>query len=670
MSACVLIRILMKMAPTDMIPEAVIQKPRELWEHPWSTKGERCPAYERRFPTCPQMPIVLDCEVMHDIESDNGAKRETKRRCKLAVEAPYLFKKVIGVDVAYFFQTNFLDMRARTLSIEATNETFSSRVEIFEKCRYYAHPDNPNWTCFDQTATLDIKNFFGFEHSMEKMGMKQYTQLILKGKEIIEFFIKELEQEGITHVDKWVDPVGTETPVIEEKKENQNETQVPVDQEKSLKEFLDADYILKYLGQLSPLQESRLVQLRQRLEEESELNKIPDYPTLLRFLRARDFSIDKSAAMLLDSLKWREQHRVDHLLDEYRMPSVLTKHFPGGWHEFDKDGRPLYILRLGHMDVKGLLKSIGEDGLLKLTLHICEEGLRKMQEQTNRQEKPIWSWCLLVDLEGLSMRHLWRPGVKALLRIIEVVEQNYPETMGRVLIVRAPRVFPILWTIVSAFIHENTRQKFLFFGGPDCLHIEDGLELYMPVDKIPDFLGGPCTTLIHEGGLVPKSLYRNESVDEHDGGHHDHNGLYQTQNLTPGQLFELMIKNSDPKSVITWDFDCTKADVLFTIYHTDKELPNDLGDSYSSIFDLSGFEEGVNYTKVEQTITCHPKESCQGSHEMMSHGTYILQWQLPPGSTTGAQLMYFYEILSSANYKGSMTSLQSAMSIASSQQSR
>lgn len=140
-----------------------------------------------------------------------------------------------------------------------------------------------------------------------------------------------------------------------------------------------------------------------------------------------------------------------------------------------------------------------------------------MKEQTNREEKPIWTWCLLVDLDGLSMRHLWRPGVKALLRIIETVEQNYPETMGRVLIVRAPRVFPVLWTIVSAFIREylflfevkchnkqlnnfclysideNTRQKFLFFGGPDCLHIEDGLEHYMPTEKIPDFLGGPCT---------------------------------------------------------------------------------------------------------------------------------------------------------------------------------
>lgn len=55
-----------------------------------------------------------------------------------------------------------------------------------------------------------------------------------------------------------------------------------------------------------------------------------------------------------------------------------------------------------------------------------------------------------MDLEGLNMRHLWRPGVKALLRIIEVVEANYPETLGRLLILRAPRVFPVLWTLVRA----------------------------------------------------------------------------------------------------------------------------------------------------------------------------------------------------------------------------
>ena len=57
-----------------------------------------------------------------------------------------------------------------------------------------------------------------------------------------------------------------------------------------------------------------------------------------------------------------------------------------------------------------------------------------------------------MDLEGLSMRHLWRPGIQALLRFIELIESNYPETMARLLMVRAPRVFPVLWALLNPFI--------------------------------------------------------------------------------------------------------------------------------------------------------------------------------------------------------------------------
>lgn len=197
--------------------------------------------------------------------------------------------------------------------------------------------------------------------------------------------------------------------------------------------------------------------------------------------------------MLVESLKWRKEHDVDNLLKTYKEPQVVVKYFPGEWNTrlTDHEQRPLYVIKLGNMDVKGLLKSIGEEGLLRLTLYVCEQGLKKMEELTKLHGKPIWSWCLLVDCKNLSMRHLWRPGLASLLRIIEVVEKNYPETMGRVLIVRAPRVFPVLYTIVSAFIgefsstfhlnfilqlfiiaDENTRNKFLF--------LEQGLDHFIP----------------------------------------------------------------------------------------------------------------------------------------------------------------------------------------------
>lgn len=61
---------------------------------------------------------------------------------------------------------------------------------------------------------------------------------------------------------------------------------------------------------------------------------------------------------------------------------------------------------------------------------------------------------------------------------------------------------------------------------------------------------------------------------------------------------------------------------------------------------------------------------------MDTNGTYILQWHCPattPAKAGSAQLLYYYEVLSSESYRGSMTSLQSgfsAMSVASSCQSR
>lgn len=63
----------------------------------------------------------------------------------------------------------------------------------------------------------------------------------------------------------------------------------------------------------------------------------------------------------------------------------------------------------------------------------------------------------------------------------------------------------------------------------------------------------------------------------------------------------------------------------------------------------------------------------QGSHVMTHAGSYVLQWICPPACDIPAQLMLFYEVLSSENYKGSMSNLQSgisAMSLASSCQSR
>ena len=63
--------------------------------------------------------------------------------------------------------------------------------------------------------------------------------------------------------------------------------------------------------------------------------QIPKDEHILRFLRARDFHLDRAREMLCQSLSWRKQHQVDLLLETWRPPALLEEFYAGGWHYHD-----------------------------------------------------------------------------------------------------------------------------------------------------------------------------------------------------------------------------------------------------------------------------------------------------------------------------------------------
>ncbi|KAL7850720.1 hypothetical protein SRHO_G00200690 [Serrasalmus rhombeus] len=585
-------------------------------------------AYQRRFPTSPLIPIFVHSDIIFESKSEDGATHVIERRCTLDVDAPRLLKRIAGVEYLYFVQKNTLDWRQRTLHIEAYNESFSSRVVVREHCSYTVHPENEDWTCFEQSASMDMKSFFGFESTAEKIAMRQYAASIKKGKEIIEYYLRELEAEGVTFIPRWSTPSTSAIvssakaiPTATSREEHRRAPKGPAEVlSRSPEDKLDADYIRHCLGELSPLQESCLIRLRQWLQE-THKGKLPKDQHVLRFLRSRDFILEKAREALCQTLTWRKQHQVDFLLDTWQCPQLLHDYYTGGWHHHDKEGRPLYILRLGQMDTKGLVRALGEESLLRHVLSINEEGLRRCEENTNIFGRPISCWTCLVDLEGLNMRHLWRPGIKALLRIIEVVEANYPETLGRLLIVRAPRVFPVLWTLISPFIDENTRKKFLIYAGNDYQG-SGGLVDYISRDFIPDFLGGDCQCDVPEGGLVPKSLYHTAEELENEEVKLWTETIYKTASVFKGAPHELLIEITEVSSVITWDFDVCKGDIIFNIYHS-KRAPQPLKRETLGSHGLAGpsgnnmqvidrsWMLGQDYSMVESALTCREGESIQ-----------------------------------------------------------
>lgn len=64
---------------------------------------------------------------------------------------------------------------------------------------------------------------------------------------------------------------------------------------------------------------------------------------MLRFLRARDFNLDKARELLCHSLTWRKQHKVDFLLDAWERPQLLQDYYSGGWHHHDKGSAPFHL---------------------------------------------------------------------------------------------------------------------------------------------------------------------------------------------------------------------------------------------------------------------------------------------------------------------------------------
>lgn len=94
-------------------------------------------AYERRFPSCELLPVFVGSDILKEETSPDRSIHIVERRCKINVDAPFILKKLAGVDYVYFIQVNTLNRLTRTLKIEATNESFANRVTIKEYCTYY-----------------------------------------------------------------------------------------------------------------------------------------------------------------------------------------------------------------------------------------------------------------------------------------------------------------------------------------------------------------------------------------------------------------------------------------------------------------------------------------------------------------------------------------------------
>ncbi|KAK7322345.1 hypothetical protein VNO77_25724 [Canavalia gladiata] len=249
-------------------------------------------------------------------------------------------------------------------------------------------------------------------------------------------------------------------------------------------------------------EEMAVHELRQKLIERGSLPpRHDDYHTLLRFLKARDFNIEKTIQMWEEMLIWRKEYGTDTILEDFELEEMeeILQYYPQGYHGVDKEGRPVYIERLGKAHPSRLMRITTIDRYLKYHVQEFERALQeKFPACSIAAKRRISSTTTILDVQGLGMKNFSRTAANLLSAMTKIDSSYYPETLHQMYVVNAgPGFKKMLWPAAQKFLDPKTIAKIQVLE-PKYLY-----KLLEVIDssQLPDFLGGSCTCAT-EGGCL------------------------------------------------------------------------------------------------------------------------------------------------------------------------
>nr|KYP63476.1 Sec14 cytosolic factor [Cajanus cajan] len=225
-----------------------------------------------------------------------------------------------------------------------------------------------------------------------------------------------------------------------------------------------------------------------------------DYHTMLRFLKARKFDIDKTVQMWEDMLHWRKEYGVDSILQDfvYKEYEEVQRYYPHGYHGVDKDGRPVYIERLGKVEPSKLMNVTTVDQFLRY--HV--QGFEKMFKEkfpacSIAAKRHIDKTTTILDVHGVNWVSFSKVAHDLVMRMQKIDGDNYPETLNQMFIVNAGSGFKLLWNTARGFLDPKTTAKIHVLGNK----FQSRLLEIIDSSQLPDFLGGSCSCP-NDGGCL------------------------------------------------------------------------------------------------------------------------------------------------------------------------
>jgi len=219
-----------------------------------------------------------------------------------------------------------------------------------------------------------------------------------------------------------------------------------------------------------------------------------DHPDalLLRFLRARKWDVQAAMVMMISTGHWRvaEMHVDDDIMvngeerawrdargggtggakkegEDFMAQLRMGKSF---FHGVDREGRPCCYVRVRlHRGGEQT-----ESSLERFTVYLIETGRMMLRP-------PVDTATIVFDMTDFSMANMDYTPVKFMIKCFEA---NYPESLGSVLVYKAPWIFNAIWKVIRGWLDPVVASKVHFAS-----NVEE-LQEWIPKGQIMKELGG------------------------------------------------------------------------------------------------------------------------------------------------------------------------------------